>query len=549
MKRILLTAIGYNDPYTNYGKYNDGSLLHIIRNYHKDSSPIEEIYAYFSFDMAIEESKTHALEIAVGEIEGQNKIKINYFPRGIIEEIEKRREEIREKLIASNYNGEDLDKEVEIELNKATDIGRIDVNKFGSFYPEIQIMLSAIEKKPNIKDYEILVNVTSGTPAMKEDLNLMSITNKNSDLRLKMIQVANPGLNKPERRSYPYTNNLSSEEIKEDINRVNIEEQNNNRTSEEKMNNIKKLLLLESIEHLFAKYDYAGVYEATSNAYKENYLENMEINLYAKNLYYRYIGNAEIALAASNNLSSKKIELYPIKDDKVGNHFKNINTNYGLLIENYNILQVKAKRLEINDWLLLAQTIIEDLYKKVLYKITNGFDIDNIIVDNINPSLDKFNELYSEHDYLKPIIFIQDRRGFGAGALKTVLSKTLKLNNELNLIPRKDQQELMNTINVLDMIRTYRNTSAHTIGFVTKEILKDGIKEKIEDLKNNKHIYITLKNPNDMVEETHYHIKKLIDCCIDDENRSKLEDTYNLYQNIKEQIITLLKAEITERGE
>ena len=545
MKKILLTAVGYNDPYTNNGKYNDGSLLHIIRNYHTDGNPIEEIYAYFSFDMAIEESKTHALEIAVSEIEGKHKIKINYFPRGIIEEVSKKREEIRKNLLANNYQGNDLDKEVETELNKITDIGRIDVNKFGSFYPEIQVMLSDIEKKPNIKDYEILVNVTSGTPAMKEDLNLMSITNKNSNLKLKMIQVAIPGISKSERRSYPYTNNLSLEEIKEDISKVNIEEKNNNRTSEEKMTNIKKLLLLESIEHLFAKYDYAGVYEATSNAYKENYLENVQINLYAKNLYYRYIGNTEVALAASNNLSFKRIELYPIKDEKVDDHFKNINTNYGLLLENYNILQVKAKRLEINDWLLLAQTIIEDLYKKVLYKITNGFDIDNIIVDNINPSIDKFDELYSDYDYLKPIIFIKDKRNFGAGALKVILSKTLKLN----LISHEEQKELINTINVLDMIRTYRNTSAHTIGFVTKEILKDGINEKIEDLKNNKHIYITLKNPRDIVEEAHYHIKKLIDYCIDDENRGKLEDAYNLYQNIKEQIITLLKAEITERGE
>ena len=62
------------------------------------------------------------------------------------------------------------------------------------------------------------------------------------------------------------------------------------------------------------------------------------------------------------------------------------------VLERINIMKVKAQREEINDWLLLTQTVLESLYKKLIYK-TCGLNLDNILNDEGGIDKNLFNEI------------------------------------------------------------------------------------------------------------------------------------------------------------
>ena len=543
MKKVLLTAIGYNDPYTkvSYGEdvyYNDGPIFQILRKYHTEKEPIEAIYIYFSYDMAIEETRTSALRLALKHFDPQGKIKINVFPKNILEDTKKKREEIKHFLENEGLSGEELKRETEKKLMEEKGIGRVDVNKFGSFYPEIQTILKELALLSISSPFEVLVNVTSGTPAMKDDLNLMAITNKNN-LRFKMIQVSNPKRNFKESvvKKNPYMDdNITDEQIIEDLDHVDEVEKGEDRTSAEEMTNIKRLLLAESVEDLFTKYDYAGVYEAIKKANDEGILGNETILHYAENLYYRYIGNEDLAKKAASKLP---IDVYPIKNDD------STNNNYELVIENYNILKIKSKRKEINDWLLFIQALVEDLYKKILYKLTDGFDVEEIIKrDKPNRNMaslkifeNKCGKKYGNTSLKNKIFTKRDGKGLDdyvsitSSLLKYINTSILKENEFAKDMKFYDKNNLKKNIYDIDKLRSYRNESAHTIELVTEDILIKGTEEQ----------YIISKSEK--------IVGEIVAFCLPKEKRNKLDSACHIYETIQGQITSLLDEEILKRGE
>ncbi|MEG1823523.1 MAG: hypothetical protein RR501_01980 [Cloacibacillus sp.] len=141
-KKVLFSPVGSTDPIANC---RDGALLHIARLYRPS-----KIIIYFSDEMLAYENKdrryTAALELL----------------------------------------GEKLGHSFEIEIQRCP--FKKDVHKFDPFYEDLEKRLLDIKKEDS--DTEILLNVSSGTPAMKSALQMLSALG--SIRGMKAIQVATP---------------------------------------------------------------------------------------------------------------------------------------------------------------------------------------------------------------------------------------------------------------------------------------------------------------------------------------------------------------------
>lgn len=141
VKYILFSPVGKTDPITNF---HDGSLVHICRHYQPDI-----IYLYMSKEMV----EFHRLD--------------NRYCK-CLEWLQK-----KENFIS------------EIHLIERPDL--IDVQLFDYFYDEFDLELQKIREA--YPDYQILLNVSSGTPAMKSGLQFLAAS---SEFGYKAIQVATP---------------------------------------------------------------------------------------------------------------------------------------------------------------------------------------------------------------------------------------------------------------------------------------------------------------------------------------------------------------------
>lgn len=391
MKKILISSVSDVDPYTINEKkddngdlktiYNDGSILQTIRFFKKNGSQneINEIYLFLTLEMAIKEYRRNGILLkTIKEISGLTDEKIHFFPENIYENVKKILDEKKNKNEFEDYeknstgvkeeNDFAVNKKIKGDIEKEPEILKVTknfvANRFGSLYSELSIVLEKIkenEKKENkTKDYEIIYNISSGTSAMQSDLCLTALTSNEKSV---IVQVDTPA-KASNRGNNSQTKDLlicTPKEFESQIKELN---ESSNRAHEEKLENVKKLLLKNSLEDLFEKHDFAGVYEAIKN--NKEILDEKNILIYAKNLYYRYIGNAE---KAKENID-KDMEnfLYPCKKMKCDD---------ANILERINILKVKAERREVNDWLLHAETTIESLYKYLLTKAT-GFRIEDV---------------------------------------------------------------------------------------------------------------------------------------------------------------------------
>ena len=104
---------------------------------------------------------------------------------------------------------------------------------------------------------------------------------------------------------------------------------------------------------MFLKRDYCGIYNILE---ERKSLFNDEIINYSKHLYYRYIGENNKALEIARKLG-KEDELYKIKDETTKR-----------IIEKYNILSIKLRRQEYQEYLLGLGPLIEEIDKKMIEK-------------------------------------------------------------------------------------------------------------------------------------------------------------------------------------
>ena len=587
-KRILISAVSNKDPYNlkqikdKSGKvideeYSDGSLLSIIRKYKKENKNIDEAYIYLTLETAIKEIVGNTYSNPIKNL--IPKIKIHFIPEGIIEEVENQILENCSDIIEDNQNEKIIlfyERLKDLKHEKAI----IEAHKFGKLYGVLNNVIDRI-KLTEKSNYEIIFNLSSGTSAMQSDIYMTAITTR--EINSKMIQVASPN----DRTNWDLKLiDITDEALKkleqDEENRIKIK---GSRAKEELMVNTQKIILLESIEESFRKNDYAGVYNSL-NSYK-NIIQNKDIIYYAQNLYYRYIGNQKEAEKGIYSGNIKREELYPIIDDEDFN--KNIDSSkykqmvsiFMYSLERLNIMKVKVARKEINDWLLIAESTIESMYKKILYKICN-FDVDkildkkgriiiklpnNFVNKNGNEkvkdhySADKINcDTWNKNNYhqlllknkpitefitpeylIKPILE-QNGKNINAFVLKNMLF-TIWENTKQNI-------ELKNSILVLDELRNFRNIAAHTEEFMTREKLNVGFKEQVKRtnsyrIKNNEtKLELKYNNPINVIKEAEDIIYDILVKIMPSKYLNFLDQELDVYNKIENNIINLLRSEI-----
>lgn len=576
-KRILITAAGGTDPYTlteGTNDYNDGSILSIIRQKEYENEPITEAYVYLSLEMAIREARNKVFTKSIKSINPNIEVKI--FPEGAVEEVKKliEQKEITEEVIEKerqkaiekakennpNFNEEAIrrnltDDKIIFNLIKSdVKIAIFNANKFGIFYSDFYEIIRRIKEKYGTSIPEIFINVSSGTPAMEMDLDLIAITN--NEIKAKIVQVSTPMASSNVRGNRGYA--TASEEQLKALNEIEQSRRENSgyikRVSYENMEKTRKLILLESLEDSFAKYDYAGAY----NAVKENIgiiKEDSLIVKYVTNLYYRYIGDdkkarsKEIFLPDENGNKITLGELYPIFDDN-DNRVKEILKVRGL-VERINVMKVKEQRQEINDWLLIAQTIIESLYRRLIYVVCDSLNVDEIINQDKKSGkygkidIDLFNKINFNGKYEKIRIKVEknDAEYVNAFFLRSILYSWL--------VGKNYNKKLKDTIVILDKIRNSRNLAAHTEEFITLETLNNSFLEAIElenEYRANNNIDILALTEEEKKNATVITNKLIIDLLnkIMEQSiyKTKMDEALSIYNNLKDKVLDLLRKEI-----
>ena len=576
-KRILITAAGGTDPYTlteGTNDYNDGSILSIIRQKEYENEPITEAYVYLSLEMAIREARNKVFTKSIKSINPD--IEVRIFPEGAVEEVKElvEQKEITEEVIENkrqkaiekakennpNFNEEAIrrnltDDKIIFNLIKSdVKIAIFNANKFGIFYSDFYEIIRRIKEKYATSIPEIFINVSSGTPAMEMDLDLIAITN--NEIKAKIVQVSTPMASSNVRGNRGYA--TASEEQLKALNEVEKSRRENSgyikRVSYENMEKTRKLILLESLEDSFAKYDYAGAY----NAVRENIgiiKEDSLIVKYVTNLYYRYIGDdkkarsEEIFLPDENGNKITLGELYPIFDDN-DNRVKEILKVRGL-IERINVMKVKEQRQEINDWLLITQTIIESLYRRLIYVVCDSFNVDEIINQDKKSGkygkidIDLFNKINFNGKYEKIRIKVEknDAEYVNAFFLRSILYSWL--------VGRNYNKKLKDTIVILDKIRNSRNLAAHTEEFITLETLNNSFLEAIElenEYRANNNIDILALTEEEKKNATVITNKLIINLLnkIMEQSiyKTKMDEALSIYNNLKDKVLDLLRKEI-----
>lgn len=530
----------------------DGSMLNILRKYIKNGNPITDIYIYLTQEM---KKRTQIYETSIKnlyESNGINNFNIVFYPNDFYEECEER------------FRADD-------------------VQKFASYYKEIYEIYSKIIKQGNSD--EIILNISSGTPAFKADMMIMAVTNN-----LKIEQTANSIESKDLKNYVMQKEKLLYDDIKQkleeaklnykdaktkiqiesrqikdfQIDKINeqldfLNETENSletRTSRESIDEIKKIILLESIEDSIQKKDYCGIYyNLISN---EQYLKNnkQELLEIAGNLYYRYIGNDEKAKKSiQNNLQNNIENYYPIyKASSIKNCTDELKEEINAIIEKSNIMKIKSQREEINDWLLISTPLIEAISSLIVTQKTK-FNFENIISKSNNKStisLNLFNKIAPKEikERYENVVKESDNNFLNAFFYKNIIFQMLKTEDKQE--EKKHINKILDYIYIVDLARTARVSAAHSIQNISKNEFERLYKDKL--LKHSR--YFSLKNitqnyinnqANQSIKCVENAVKELIVDLLPDNNEETIkyfEESINIYNTLEQKILKLLKDEI-----
>lgn len=205
-KYVLFSPVGGHDP---IASYHDGALLHICRCYRP-----EIVYLYMSKEMLIRSD----------------------YDNRYIGALEKLQEYLDYKI-------------KKIEILKRDDL--TEVQLFDVFYSDFENIIDSI--KTQYPDYEILLNISSGTPAMKNTLSIIAALSKN---KITALQVSTPN-----KKENPKFDSPEKYDLKEywKYNEDNTENFNN-RCYEFTQENFLARIKKETIVQLIKAYDYHAAF-------------------------------------------------------------------------------------------------------------------------------------------------------------------------------------------------------------------------------------------------------------------------------------------------
>ena len=577
-RKFLITGVSTVDPFTavqyivkdkskenqivkNINKqtstnlYLDGSMLNILRKYLTENQFFTDIYIYLTEEMnLLKDRYTEAIK----HLYKDKTVNIKFYPN-------------------------DFCKESDCKLK----LRREDVHKFSSYYKEIYDMYSDIKQNSSEIRPEIVLNISSGTPAFKADMMLMAVTNN-----LIIEQTANITTDNTEKlRNYAEKINddkyiiikeemlkLKDENLFIDIvsdsrsirfndksidylNMLNkldiVEEYIDSRTQTENINQTKKVLLLESIEDSILKKDYAGIYYSILENAKYLSKNREKLIEISKNLYFRYIGNNEDDYNKTN--IEKLKEYYPIFninfEKNLDNNFqKQLKLNY--IIEKFNMMKVKSKREEINDWLLISTPLLEAISKNIASKYS-GIDFDKILIENekreIVISSNRCKELYGNKisPNIRKAVEESNNNFLNEYFYKNIL---FAIKKDMPFRNREEIEKILDRIYIIDIARADRVDAAHSIKNVNKENFENDYSNRIKEhrryqnrlkfiINNMNYTNIDTNSKNIYLVENQFKelIKLLLPINFD---KNIFEESLCKYETLESQIVEQIEDEI-----
>lgn len=296
-KTVLFSPIGETDPIR---KNRDGSMLHICRVYKPDV-----VYLYLSKEMVKHTKEDNRYEFAIEKL-GQ--MLNHHF-----------------KVVAIERPNLDTPHE------------------YGFFYNEFHEIISDIEKTMEEGD-KLLLNMASGTPAMKSALLVLATFEEN---RFQVIQVESP------------SHRSNTESVNYDVigewgkNKDNVTELFQNRCIEEKCLQLTRLLKISMIKKHISAYDYPAALSIAND---------LEPKLNAEVLMELQAANERMKLnwiKVEHLIGKEKMnQWFP-----VGEQSQEIEQK---LFEYALVLKIKVKKEEYADFLRGITPLVTDLFELIL---------------------------------------------------------------------------------------------------------------------------------------------------------------------------------------
>lgn len=442
IKTILFSCIGNTDP-INLNNYCDGPMLHIARHYKPDM-----IYLYLSKKML----DTHS----------EKNIYISY-----LKDLEK-----------------DINKRIDVKIIGREDL--TDPSDFEKFYVDFRNLIENIHyENPESK---ILLNVSSGTPAMKSTLQVLSAF---FPFETFPIQVKTP---KVDTHYTPIEESEADWEVVMDWNPDKLESKNRCEIVPNKNFNFE--IKVDLIKQFVDTYDYNSAYNIALSL-KE--LINPEALEYLRFQKYRKDLDIEGAKKSTKNVNLSTMFYIKDKNDRDDN-LKNddIRTIYEFFLK----WQSLARNEEYNSFVINISPLTSALQKRIIEKYVN-----NQRRINDNPK-------WTSNLFAKEInIIIENLKEDGMKTREYVSSGNFNsIIQNLYTIPEFNRNCLQSLKNSEDKVR---NIFAHQIVPASKQNIEKEMGMSIEELINSAWNLICdlepkLSNPNVNFKNAYDEINSLI---------------------------------------
>ena len=394
MSRILFSPIGGSDPIRNF---RDGSMLHICRHYLPD-----KIYLYLSYEMYEHHKKDNRYLYCIKELE--KKISHSFDVNFVI------REDLK------------------------------NVQNHEIFYNDFRNCIAKIREKMSSED-ELYVNISSGTPAMKNALVVLSTV---AEIPFVAVQVSTPL-----KRSNNTDENMDDYEVEaqwecNEDNKQGVE----SRCEIVKSANLATLLKVNIIKKHLLAYDYFAAYQIA---------EEMKEQLSPESLLYLKQAKARIELNTYlvNEIAKQTgYQPMPVR-----------NENDRELVEYLLQIQIKKQRGNYDDFIRSITPAVFTLMKRALNRQCN-IEIEDYCKKDKNKIL-RWDEKKLKQNTEIDTILNNAFRPFKYNA--PVYSVHIK---EL-IIACSANEKLNKTVEDLRSAEEdVRNTAAHTMKSITEDIIK-----------------------------------------------------------------------------
>ena len=427
-QKILFSPVGGTDPISE-NNCHDGSLLHICRVYRPD-----RIILYMSREILDKQEQDDRYRYAI---------------RKLYESL-----------------GCDIPEILEIERKELNN-----VHEYDYFYDDFHGILSDINSTKDETD-ELLINVSSGTPAMKSGLLVLEtlIQSMGESSSVKMIQVATPDRAMNEHtHSREYDNEVMWE--LNDDNRPDFV----NRCREVSSPTLLKLRNEEIIKEQIASYDYRAALDIarTMPMYSASYVGLLQMADYRLLLDFSNVDKL---------ISSEGYNCLPIKTSG-----ERIVFEYALNMD------IKLQRKEYSDYILRITPLVFSLFELILKKQAN-IRLSDYTTERNKGEIRWDTKKLDKTDVLDKLNSYFNMQG---GFVTTGFVSSEALNALIQSYCDDSKLKAL-TNDVRDIERNVRNIAAHQMASITPDVIQartgfsaDQIMTKIKALFNYTAIKVT----------------------------------------------------------